>query len=166
MASRSCANLSRWDTSRYYPDNMTQAMHIDFLRMQAQSAFSRASQLEDELISLRGLASRSHGELGSVCLAVTALCSLVEAEGCSPEVAQAIDDARAAMSGKHAHELMIELHYSYSWYCVSTVLQKMFRKMKSSPKLAKAAEKWMHEQLQRRGDASVHYQRRIGGASI
>jgi hypothetical protein len=86
---------------------------------------------------------------------------LFEAKGWGPDVTPSIDGVRAAMAGKHAAELMSQLHYSYSWYDVATVLRKMFGKIKRSPSLAKAAEKWMHEQLQRRGDTSVHYQRRI-----
>jgi hypothetical protein len=142
---------------------MAPGIAIDYWRGRAQTAASRASQLDDELIALRGLASRSIGELGAVCIAVAALCDIIEAEGCSPDVVESIAGVRAAIAGKHAAELMNQLHHSYSWYFIAKVLHRMFRKMKSGPKLAKAAEKWVHEQLQRHGDASVDYRRRIQG---
>ena len=127
----------------------------------ARSYFSRVQSLENELIRMRGVESTCTGELGSVCLSVNALCALLEGQGCGPDVDEAIEEVRAAISGKHAKAITSCLGDSYSRYTVVKVVRKMLRKMKSSPKLIAAAEKWLIDQLHRAGNAAHDYERRI-----
>ena len=127
----------------------------------ARSYFSRVQSLENELIRMRGVESICTGELGSVCLSVSALCALLEGQGCGPDVDEAIEKVRDTMTGKQAKAITFCLDDSYSRHTVVKVVRKMLRKMKSSPKLIAAAEKWLIDQLQRTGNAEHDVRRRI-----
>ena len=127
----------------------------------ARSYFSRVQSLENELIRMRGVESTCTGELGSVCLSVNALCALLEGQGCGPDVDEAIEKVRDTMTGKQAKAITFCLGDSYSRYTLVKVVRKMLRKMKSSPKLIAAAEKWLVDQLQRAGNAEHDVRRRI-----
>ncbi|MDR3385604.1 MAG: hypothetical protein P4L92_01020 [Rudaea sp.] len=110
---------------------------------------------------MRGVVSKCTGELGSVCATADELFALLEAQGCGPDVEEAIDKVRSAISGKHAKAITFCLDDSYSAYTVLKIVRKMLGKMKSTPKLISAADKWAMEQLQRAGNAAHDYRRRV-----
>lgn len=106
-----------------------------------------ASQMDDELRTLRGVADQCKGEVLELTDAAKRLCDLLACRPMSVDEADAVANLRTAMNGKQAYAYLARLKDSVRKFEALTIVRRMLRKLRVTDDVRSAADTWAAKQL-------------------
>jgi len=118
----------------------------EHLRSDRDRWSARALQLEAELAAARERERRTTAELVVLVVAAQALAA---ARDDADALARAMADLQAALAAECTQAVIIELQETTPTATLYAVLRRMFARMRTREALARAAERWVVDQLRR-----------------